>query len=302
MLLRSGIYQLLCLLTLLLANSPGSARDLAPWPLAGWQQADTSLGELDSAMAKNLSGSHWNNQQQRLALVVNNPGRLILLQHVNGTFIREVSFKIDGDLEGVTQVPGLPDDYFLLDEKKSRIIQLRVTGKQAEVQQKWKLKKYLPNSGRLGAEGLAFIPDYALTAISEYNQDRNTSPFKGIFAVAHQNGGNIYFFSLTDEVHFLGSITSRRKESSGLEFDQEDNNLYIWHNIGGNSLEIIRLTSLDSDTPLPLIAHYQGPKKGNLESVAMGRVGDSRSIFFTDDDCQDGVSIIYYPTWLPPFK
>lgn len=293
---------LLSLLVLVLFNhSPGSAKQLTPWPLPGWRQAVTNLGTLDSALSNNLSGSHWNMKQQRLALVVNNPGRLIILGYRGNQFSRVVSFKIKGDLEGVTQVPDLPDDYFILDEKKTRIIQVRVTGKKAEKIQKWNLGKYLPDSGRLGAEGIAFIPDIAIENTIQFKSIPGNSLFKGIFAVAHQNGGNIYFFSLGDETHFLGSITSRRSESSGLEFDQQDNSLYIWHNIKGNSLEIIRLTSLNSTTPLPLIAHYKGPKKGNLESVAVGEVGGSRAIFFTDDDCQDDVSIIFYPAWLPPF-
>ena len=39
---------------------------------------------------------------------------------------------------------------------------------------------------------------------------------------------------------------------------------------------------------LELIKHIDGPKTGNIEGIAVGRVADGKHyLFFTDDDNQD---------------
>ena len=65
----------------------------------------------------------------------------------------------------------------------------------------------------------------------------------GLFVVSHQNGGDIYFYDVEKngrKSKLVKSFATRASESSGLEFDSSEAKLYIWHNVGSNSIEIVK--------------------------------------------------------------
>lgn len=285
-------------LSLGLAGTTLSA-DLSPWPLGSWEKADHSLGRLDNSMSRNLSGSHWDPASGQLLLVVNKPGTILVLEHSKQGFKVKHKFSFDGDLEGVTRVPQFPNDIFVLEEKKSEILRFRVKRNSLHLIQSWKLSKKLPNSGRSGPEGITFIPNSDIKDLAVGGKKNNKGGFLGgIFCIAHQNGGNLYFFDLMEkDFRYLGDISTREKESSGLEYDTRKKQLYIWHNIHKNSLEVVYLHPAAKKHKLRLAAHFQGPKKGNLESVAVGPLAGSISLFLTDDDNQDNVPVLWYKRW-----
>lgn len=275
------------------------AADLSTWPLASWESADHSLSRLDSSFQKNLSGSHWDPVRKQLLLVVNKPGTVVILDHARNGFVLNHKFTFKGDLEGITKIPDIANDIFVLEEKKSEILWFRIENNTLHFIKSWSISDYLPNSGKLGPEGITFIPDSELTHLPfGKSQKQKENLFKGVFCVSHQNGGNLYFFEPSRQgIRYLGTFSTRAKESSGLEYDIENSHLYIWHNINGNSLEIVHLKHAEKDNMLQLVDHFKGPKKGNLESVAVGRLESSTSLFLTDDDNQDNVSILWYKNW-----
>ena len=290
---------LLFLICFTLPNSVSSANNLTPWPLPPWQSANLSLGKLHNSFSNNLSGCHWNAQQKELYLVINKPGRLIRLTFKNQTFILTGDYKIKGDIEGVTQIPG-SHDVFVIDEKKSIIRRLSLSGTNyVSTIRSWELEHFLPNRKRLGMEGVTFIPRQDTPkAFNAFLYPES----EGVFIVAHQNGGELFVFDLSREkAKLLQKITTRAQESSGLEYESETKQLYIWHNTGKNSLEIVtpQLVVGSSDS-LPLKQHFIAPKTGNIESVAVGKLGTNYSLFFTDDDNQDNIPIIWYKNWSPP--
>ena len=119
----------------------------------------------------------------------------------------------------------------------------------------------------------------------------------GLFVVAHQNGGEIFFYDLdenTNKVSLVKRLKTRASESSGLEFDESEGKLYIWHNVGANSIEIVN-PKLANDGMLELVKHVKGPKSGNLEGIAVGKVAEGEHyLFFTDDDNQDGYALFWF--------
>ena len=119
----------------------------------------------------------------------------------------------------------------------------------------------------------------------------------GLFAVVHQNGGDIYFYDIEKnglKSRLIKTLSTRASESSGLEFDSSEGKLYIWHNVGSNSIEIVK-PSVAEDGMLELIKHIDGPKTGNIEGIAVGSVGEGEHyLFFTDDDNQDGYALFWY--------
>ena len=79
-----------------------------------------------------------------------------------------------------------------------------------------------------------------------------------------------------------------------MEFDSSEAKLYIWYNVGSNSIEIVK-PAIAEDGKLELIKHIDGPKIGNIEGIAVGRVADGEHyLFFTDDDNQDSYALFWY--------
>mgnify|MGYP001284173064 CR=1 FL=1 len=265
------------------------ASDIQPWPGPDWMRAkDLSyLGDFE----KNLSGAHWDSELQTLYLVINKPATIWAYKRLSNEFKLVKKIRAKGDYEGITKVGSLANDVFVMGEKCACIIRYDLkSGKKLRV---YKLRKFMPNDGGAGPEGLAFIPNRFLDKSIGHGQ----GTFGGLFVVGHQEGGDLFFFDLASDskkIRFVRQVPTRADESSGLEFEASQGRLYIWHNTGPNSIEIVEPT-LVAGGRLKLVRHIEGPKGGNVEGIAVGSVASGEKyLFFTDDDNQDGVALFWY--------
>ena len=259
------------------------------WVGPSWRQAK-NLSDLGD-FKKNLSGAHWNSKKQRLYVVINNPATIYELSLENMDFIQTKKISAKGDFEGITMTSDDSELVYVMGEGCECIIEYNV--KTQTRNKEWRLDGLIKASGNQGPEGIAFIPDEFLDeAIGTSKLGMN-----GLFVIAHQNGGDLYFYDLDlkgSKANLIKKVATRSSESSGLEFDVSEAKLYIWHNVGSNSIEIVKPT-LNESGYLDLIKHIDGPKTGNLEGISVGRVAEGEHyLFFTDDDNQDGYALFWY--------
>lgn len=296
----------------------GVARAAEPWPGEAWRDAVVLTG-LDDDFRNNLSGAHWNEATRTLWVCLNGPGRFwALVPDGRGGFAvarssgRVGEFEAPGDLEGITQADPGDDTVYVMVEGADRIRRYDVSVLGApELINEFDIGPYVPAyNGSAGSEGIAFVPDAALAARGFV--DGAGRPYTsrngmgGLMFVAHQRDGAIYVFDLdpTDNgVDFVGRYLTARGESSGLEFDRSTNHLYVWHNTGGNTLEITDLGSSAASggaRRFDTVREIEAPKGGNLEGFALTPVaGRDGWAFITDDDNQDGAALMWFRRFAP---
>jgi hypothetical protein len=220
-------------------------------------------------------------------------------------------FSIGGDIESVCQADEGDSTFYVTDESISVIKRYKVKSNgQFQLLKSFDTSPFLPAYGNgLGAEGLAFVPDFWLlnNGFRKANGDLygGNSASGGLFFLAHQNGGQIYAFDLQPEtgaVSFIGGYKTARTESSGLEFDRSTGKLFIWHNIGTNYIEVTDLTSTVSGIGRQVnkLVEFNGPKSGNLEGIAFTPAcSDKHWYFSTDDGNSNGMALMWFLQFEP---
>ena len=288
------------------------------WPAESWQNS-LNLTALDPLFSQNLSGTYWNEETQRLWVCVNNPGTVFCLRKKEGADVWLIDsvagipcrFSIGGDIESVCQADDSDSTFYVTDESTSVIKRYKVKSNgQFQLLKSFDTSPFLPAYvNGLGAEGLAFVPDFWLqnNGFRKANGDLygGNSASGGLFFIAHQNGGQIYAFDLqpvTAAVTYIGGYKTARIESSGLEFDRSTGKLFIWHNIGTNYIEVTDLTSNVSGTGRQInkLVEFNGPKGGNLEGIAFTPAcSDKHWYFSTDDGNSNGMALMWFRQFDP---
>jgi hypothetical protein len=174
---------------------------------------------------------------------------------------------------------------------------------------RWDIRAHCPENNGAGPEGLTFVPDDWLRrrGFQQSHGDLYTSTngMGGLMFVGHQDGGYVHVFDLNRENNrygYVGRYKTGRPETAGLEFDRTSGRLLIWHNTGGNFLEVTDLSS-HADGPdrrLRQIVEYAGPRDGNLEGFALAPAeGTNAWCFITDDDNGNGEAVMWYRRFHP---
>ena len=271
-----------------------------PWPGEEWSAA-VNLTALDSEFALDLSGAHWNEQSQTLFVCQNGVDKVWELG-IDGTgswVVLDAGFHHEWDLgtldlEGLTQADLASDIVYVIDEAGA-IRSYDLSTSDPVALHSWDIASLLPTAGGAGPEAIVFISDFWLNRRGFVDDSGNPVTsllgLGGLVFVGHQNGGNLYVFDLApgqDNVFtFVGTYTTSRTETAGLEFDSAVGWLYIWHNTDGNILEIsdLRTTPVSPGVrALRTIVEYQGPDSGNLEGfAATSQSNPNRWAFLTKD-------------------
>ena len=215
-----------------------------------------------------------------------------------------------GDLEGICQVDYDADLVCIMLETENLIREYDVsTYRKAVLKKQWDISAYVPTKGRAGPEGITFVPNEWLKKEGFVNSNGkpylSTNGMGGLMFVAHQNGGRIYVFDLNranGKVNFVGAYKTSRSESSGLEFDRSTGLLYVWHNTGPNYLEITKLSSHVKGTErcFASVAEFVGPKRGNLEGIAIAPTATNKGCcLIVDDDNQNGAALMLFRQFNP---
>lgn len=208
-----------------------------------------------------------------------------------------------GDLEAITEVDLAQDVVLALVEGADVIRAYDVsTYGTATLLRTWSTAPFLPTSGGLGAEGLAFVPDAALAAqgfVDASGAPRTSARgMHGLVLVGHQNGGRVYAFDLdpaSSAFDFVGAYRTGAAETAELCFDRPSGLLHALHGDGVNEIEVLSLASTivaggeRELVPLATWAPPTGmPAGANLEGLALVSFADcasgERSAFLAIDD------------------
>lgn len=266
----------------------------SPWP--GTRAVDANLlTPLDVQLQTDLSGAHWDPAAQRLW--VTRPTRSWALDRTDAGFVVRGSWPF-GD-EGISATAyGAREDtqgeVLWLLESPARVHHVVAVFDGGSFQTKtvWALTPLqLATNGGQGPEGLAFVPDGCLRDggfVDAQGQPRvSTRGQGGLVFVAHQNGGDVFVFDLGADGGFdtVGRYKTSGTESSGLEHDRLRNVLYVSHNEGANTLELVALSStvIGSNRQFVTLTKYTAPSSTNLEGFAIEPGDGSRSCWYTED-------------------
>jgi hypothetical protein len=205
----------------------------------------------------------------------------------------------DLDLESVTVVDpvGAPLLLHVMVEIDEVILAVDLSQDPPVRVRTWDTSPWLPLSGSLGSEGLAFVPDDALSTWGFVDGEGAPRTSRlgmgGLFFVGHQNGGLVHVFDLSAtgvEVEPVGTYATARNETAALEFDAGTGRLYVWHG-DSNDLEVVRLSSSDLGGERRVLDSeyvFDHPGLGNLEGFALAGLEDcgptGRPFFFATDD------------------
>lgn len=282
-----------------------------PWP-ASIPPSVTELAWLDPSgdLQTSLSGATWDAAGRALWVVRGNGATAWrVVEDGAGGWRMDERWSIgDLDAESVVVVDpvGAPRVLHVLWEIEERVVAIDVSGPYAVQVGTWDTSAWLPVSTSLGAEGLAFVPDAALAAWGFVDGDGNprTSALGmgGLFFVGHQNGGDLYVFDLEaggPGVEHVGTYTTARQDTSGLEFDADTGRLYVWHG-ETNDLEVLRLSSSGAGGALDQEYLFDYPGAGNIEGIALFGLEDCGAsgrpmVLATDDGDERALDL--YPDW-----
>ena len=308
----------IALLAILLAGGP-AARAAAPWP-AESHTAAIQLTALDAGLnTVNWSGAFWNPATRTLwlacnsgyfwALVEGGPYGIQVATNAAGTPAKWIS---SGDFESICQA-GLGDEYVYVMDENGYIREFDVSQfGVVSPSQVWDIRVQCPEvGGASGGEGLAFVPDEFLRR--QHFCDSNgvagvsSNGMGGLMFVGYQYDGFVYAFDLdrsNGQYTFVGRYQTGRTETAGLEFDRATGQLYVWHNLGENYLEVVELNSYPdgSDRRFRQLAEYVGPRTGNLEGFALvpaAATNANGGCILTDDDNLNGEAILWYREFQP---
>ena len=284
-----------------------------PWPAESWDESEV-LSHLDGDFKNNMSGACYNPETESFWVCCNGgPSAFWELQR-GGDGNWGILGRYDlgqEDLEGICQAGFNTNVVYLMVEGEDLIQEVVVLGDGRSVlRNEWNISEFVPTKGGAGSEGITFVPDAWLQREGFTDADGNPAVSRGgmggLMFVAHQRGGRIYVFDLSADskaVRLVGVYKTAKDESSGLEFDRSSGLLYVWHNIGSNTLEITGLSSVaeDGERRLTSVAEFQGPKGGNLEGVAMTPAASGETLcLMVDDDNQDGAALMLFRRFVLP--
>lgn len=271
------------------------------------------LAGLDPGFSRSLSGAVWDGTNR--ALWVLRGDGAVTWRLVPDPSVPE-GFRIDHtsslgtvDVESLV-IPdpvGAPTTLYVMVELAEQIRVYDASGPTAVLVRTFATSPWLPAEGTSGSEGLAFVPDEALSAWGFV--DPSGSPrtsqlgLGGLFFVGHQNGGQIYVFDLPagdEPIGYVGAYDTARAETSGLEFDHDTGRLYVWHGSDYCDLEVVRLSSTDAGGPnrkLDTESIWDYPDDPNIEGIALLGLSDcvdgARPLVLTTDDGFDRALDVY---------
>ncbi len=291
----------------LLLLSPAPA-DAVPWPGGSGTSIAVSGGESD------LSGAVFNAEDETLWVLRQN--RVVWQYEYDSgastyALVQTLTLPagIGSDIEAIAIVdPSSTDELYTLSENEGRLARTVGIGTAPAVLHTWGFEALnnghsLPGeSSGLGAEALAFVPDaFLLAAGFRFPNGAafsgSTFGMGGLIFVGHQIDGRLHVFDVNPDVDddFVnhGSFLSAASEIAGLEFDRIGGLMYIWHNTGGNSLELSTLSSDGLVGTLDVESLYDSSMPaGNLEGLAivtldqcglLGSADSERTVFLTRD-------------------
>jgi len=229
------------------------------WPASSWSTATNLTSVMDSGGVTDLSGLHFNPTNNRL-YAVQGDGRLRVLQWntTTNTFAQIADEAIDGGPEGITQANLYANEFYTIDENNYEIRRYTHSTNFSTVTEfkHWNLLNApspMQDTGNIGPEGIAFIPDSFLSSIGFVSQQTgqlytSVKGLGGLFFVAHQDEGNIWVFDVNPNTNndfaYVGKYQTNHEESCDLAFDRSTGLLYILHNIAGNNrLEVTNLST-----------------------------------------------------------
>jgi len=271
---------------------PASADD---WPAESFTSAEdiTVVG-----MEGDLSGAHWSPIDASLWVVRQNL-QVWKMQEFGGDFTvvgHWTDLPTGGDLEAITQIdPAEPDAFCVLHEDNGTVYHVDVSGGSSSLLRSWQLTLNgdMPyESGGMGPEGMAFVPDEWLGGFVDGSGQpyMSVNGMGGLMFVGHQADGHVYVFDLdpsSDNVFdFVGEYATGRDEVAALEFDLANGLLYIFHNSKGttwNETEVTDLTSsiIGDDRKFTTVCQYGAPPavgdNDNMEGIALTH-SDTRDI------------------------
>ena len=206
-----------------------------------------------------MSGLHWNPQNNRL-YGVQGDGRLRVLQmNASGTAFSQIASKVLADgPEGITQADLAANTFYVIDENNYEIRKYNHTANFSSVtfSKSWNLLEApspMEDTGNTGPEGIVFVPDAALAGIGFISQLTgqpyvSVKGMGGLMFIAHQDEGYIWVFDInpntSNNFAYVGKYQANRAESCDLAFDRSTGLLYILHNIAdGNTLEVTDLST-----------------------------------------------------------
>lgn len=228
------------------------------WPSESWESAENITAVMDPYGLSDISGLHWNPVLMRL-YVVNGGDDLRVLQlnekSNKFTLIADKSGLKSG--EGITQADYKLNEFYIIDENSYKIRKYTHNSDFSSITNTFSWNLLIPpspmkNTGNLGPEGIAFVPDTFLSSKGFISQAtgkayKSSKGAGGLFFVAHQSNGFIWVFDInpkvTNDFLFVGKYKTSRDESCGLEFDRSTGLLYILHNEKENTLEVTDLSS-----------------------------------------------------------
>ncbi|MCH2134822.1 MAG: hypothetical protein MK116_13860 [Phycisphaerales bacterium] len=279
-----------------------------PWP--GGPESSIPI----TGASSDLSGATWNTSSQSLWVVRQNRTAWEFQWDATVGSFQQVDFvilplSIGGDIEACAQVDhDQADELYTLDENDGLLSRVSNLGGSPAIDHQWLLSSTnngftMPAEvGGLGPEALEFVPDEHLLAAGFRYPDGSSftgsvNGMGGLIFVGHQVDGLLHVFDVnpgvSDEFTNHGSFETAANEIAGLHFDRSSGLMYIWHNVGSNSLELSFLGSEDSLGTIDTWELYDsGMPSGNLEGIAMvsqddcGQFGsdvDQRVLFFTRD-------------------
>jgi hypothetical protein len=295
---------------------PAPARALSPWPAEANTSAVLLTGADPEFDAVNMSGACWNPATRTLWLA-NNFGRFhALTEDAAGGFMvatnaagTKARWAPGGDLEGICQVDYGEQVVYLMDENSS--IRAYDVSNYGVVNQtrSWNITAQCPEVGGAGPEGITFVPDEWLSRQGFRSAGgalyTSTNGMGGLMFVGHQTGGYVHVFDLVPSgttYGYVGQYKTSRAETAGLEFDRTTGKLYLWHNTGGNFLEVAELNSYvdGPDRRLRTIEEYAGPRSGNLEGFACAPTQETNNwCFVTDDANLNSEALVWYRHFEP---
>ncbi len=229
------------------------------WPSEAWSSAVNLTQLMDASGLTDISGMFWNEVTNRLYVSNGNGGlRVLQLNTSTNTFSQIANISYTAGPEGIMQVNLNANEYYTIDEDNYQIRKYTHPANISSVtlSKSWNITAApspMTNTGNIGPEGIAFVPDSFLTAAGFISQATglpyaSVKGMGGLIFIAHQNQGYIWVFDInpntSNDFAYVGKYKTNRTESCDLSFDRSTGLLYILHNTGSNTIEVTNLSSV----------------------------------------------------------
>jgi hypothetical protein len=228
------------------------------WPSESWESAENLTAIMDPDGLSDISGLHWNPALLRLYVVNGgNELRVLQLNEKSNTFTQIANKSGLKSGEGITQADYKLNEFYIIDENSYRIRKYSHNPDFSSITNTFNWNLLIPpspmkNTGNLGPEGIAFVPDAFLSSKGFISQAtgkvyKSVKGAGGLFFIAHQSEGFVWVYDInpnvTNDFLFVGKYKTSSDESCGLEFDRSTGLLYILHNAKENYLEVTDLST-----------------------------------------------------------